>query len=90
VASRRSVVKRKSSRSAGFTLAELLIVITILGEIATFTIPKIVYAQVNSQMNSVVKEDFSTLAQAFQSLSLDKGVSATTTSNDLGAYLTIL
>ncbi|MEB3286218.1 MAG: type II secretion system protein [Vampirovibrionales bacterium] len=40
----------------GFTLAELLIALVILGVIATFTIPKILTAQANAQRESVLKE----------------------------------
>lgn len=49
----------------GFTLAELLISLAILGVIATFTIPKILTAQQNAQKNATVKEDFATVSNAF-------------------------
>lgn len=41
---------------SGFTLAELLIALTILGVIATFTIPKILTAQQASTYNAIAKE----------------------------------
>ncbi|HEY9686732.1 MAG TPA: type II secretion system protein [Coleofasciculaceae cyanobacterium] len=41
---------------AGFTLAELLIALAVLGVIATFTIPKVLNAQQNSHDNAIAKE----------------------------------
>jgi len=71
----------------GFTLAELLICVTILGEIAAFAIPKIIYSQQNSRFNAVAKEDLATLAQAYQVLSLNGRVSQNTTAKDLITYI---
>lgn len=45
----------------GFTLAELLIAVAILGEIATFTIPKILSAQQNGQRIATFRETIGTL-----------------------------
>jgi len=50
----------------GFTLAELLIALAILGVIATFTIPKIITSQANSRYNAATKEILSTVAAAYQ------------------------
>lgn len=47
----------------GFTLAELLIALTILGVIATFTIPKILQGQQNAQRKSIVKETVASFSQ---------------------------
>lgn len=43
----------------GFTLAELLIALAILGVIATFTIPKILQAQQNQKKQAILKETIS-------------------------------
>jgi prepilin-type N-terminal cleavage/methylation domain-containing protein len=46
----------------GFTLVELLISMAILGEIAAFTIPKVLSTQQNSQKKLVFRETLATLA----------------------------
>ncbi len=56
----------------GFTLAELLVSLLILGEIATFSIPKILTAQQNAQKNAVFKELIATAQQAIYT-SLQQG-----------------
>jgi prepilin-type N-terminal cleavage/methylation domain-containing protein len=45
-----------SDSSLGFTLAELLIALAILGVIATFAIPKVLLSQANQKRNAVLKE----------------------------------
>jgi prepilin-type N-terminal cleavage/methylation domain-containing protein len=50
----------------GFTLAELLICLAILGEIAAFTIPKLVTAQQRTTYNANGKEAVAALANAYQ------------------------
>ncbi len=47
----------------GFTLAELLIALAILGVIVTFTIPKILNSQTNNQKKAVFKETIAALNQ---------------------------
>jgi len=51
---------------SGFTLAELLIALLILGEISTFTIPKIIYSQQNQKYNAVAKESAAMISGAYQ------------------------
>lgn len=50
--------------ATGFTLAELLIALLILGEIATFTTPKISSSSQNAQKNAVFKEMIGALSEA--------------------------
>lgn len=52
----------------GFTLAELLIALSILGVIATFTIPKVLQSQQNGKYNTMAKEAIATISQAYQNV----------------------
>ena len=71
----------------GFTLAELLIALAILGVIATFTIPKILSAQQDGRNNAIAKEDLAAFAQAFQQYQLSGSLTANTYPKDLTPYL---
>ncbi|WP_373532123.1 type II secretion system protein [Vampirovibrio sp.] len=71
----------------GFTLAELLIALAILGVIATFTIPKILSSQQNGQFNAVAKEDIAMLSGAYQLAQLAGTVTSSTTPSDLTPYM---
>lgn len=52
-------------KQAGFTLAELLITLGILGVVATFTIPKVLSSQANSRRIAVFKETISAFSDAY-------------------------
>jgi prepilin-type N-terminal cleavage/methylation domain-containing protein len=78
------------SAGAGFTLAELLISLAILGVIATFTIPKVLQAQQNSAYNSAAKETIAMISAAYQQYQLTGQVSASTTPGDLLPYINYL
>jgi prepilin-type N-terminal cleavage/methylation domain-containing protein len=54
---------RSKHLTQGFTLAELLVSLLILGEIATFTIPKILSSQQNGMKKVILKETVATLEQ---------------------------
>ena len=71
----------------GFTLAELLIALAILGVIATFTIPKILDSGNSSEWNAKAKEIISVLADAHTRLKLDGTLSPTTLSSDYSQYI---
>lgn len=62
----------------GFTLAELLIALAILGVIATFTIPKILQAQSDSRKSAIVKETAATIASLYQEYKTNNTVTGTT------------
>ncbi len=71
----------------GFTLAELLISIAILGVIATFAIPKIMASSQNGQNVTKAKEAAAMLTGAYQRAQLDGIVTASTKPSDLTPYL---
>jgi prepilin-type N-terminal cleavage/methylation domain-containing protein len=71
----------------GFTLAELLIALAILGEIATFTIPKIIHAQQNGSFKAKAKETAAMLAGAFQQYQLSNSITSSTKPADLTPYM---
>lgn len=75
----------RSARS-GFTLAELLVCMLILGEIATFTIPKILTAQQNQKYNARAHETAAMIAAAYQQAQLAGTVTANTSIGDLTQY----
>jgi len=56
---------RQSKYRVGFTLAELLIALAILGIIATFTIPKILSAQAEQKKRAILKECYATVTSLF-------------------------
>jgi prepilin-type N-terminal cleavage/methylation domain-containing protein len=74
-------------RAKGFTLAELLIALAILGVIATFTIPKILSATSSGQNTAVAKEAASMISGAFSNYSLTYGISATTTAGAMTGFM---
>jgi prepilin-type N-terminal cleavage/methylation domain-containing protein len=74
-------------RQYGFTLAELLIALLILGEIAAFTIPKILSAQQNGRYIAAAKEAISTLASAYDLYKTQTGVNAYTAPSN---FITVL
>ncbi len=74
-------------RTLGFTLAELLISLAVLGVIATFTIPKVLQGQQNKQWNAAAKEAASTITAAYQAYQLDKGSLISIGNNQLFEYL---
>lgn len=50
-------------QKSGFSLAELLVALLILGQISVFTIPKVLQAQQNAEMKSILKETVAMLSQ---------------------------
>jgi prepilin-type N-terminal cleavage/methylation domain-containing protein len=71
----------------GFTLAELLIALAILGVIATFTIPKVLQSQQNSQKVAIAKEAASILSGALQQASFQGTLNSGTRLIDLTPYM---
>ncbi len=71
----------------GFTLAELLIALAILGIIATFAIPKILNTQKNNKFNALTKEAISTVAGAYSVMQGQGAASSTTTPSDVMRFV---
>ncbi len=71
----------------GFTLAELLSALAILGVIATFTIPKVLSSSQNGQKVAIAKEFASSISAAYQAYSLNTTPTATTNATDLMALM---
>ena len=74
-------------RLNGFTLAELLIALAILGVIATFTIPKILQAQQNQQYTAITKEVVATISGAYQAYQVNNTAGSATSINNLTPYI---
>lgn len=73
-------------RQAGFTLAELLIALAILGVIATFTIPKVLNSQQSGEWNASAKEVAGMLSGALAAERQQNGINASTGTVDLTPY----
>jgi prepilin-type N-terminal cleavage/methylation domain-containing protein len=71
----------------GFTLAELLIALAILGVIATFTIPKVLQSQQDTKAKAVAKELASAVSGAFMAYKQQRTVDQYTEIQDLTPYL---
>ncbi len=74
-------------KTLGFTLAELLSALAILGVIATFTIPKVLNATQNNQFKAVGKEIAAAVSGAYSAYQLNNSVTNLTGVSDLTPYL---
>lgn len=71
----------------GFTLAELLIALVIIGEISTFTIPKVLQSQQDVRYKVIAKEVAGSVSEAYQMLQAGGTVDANSGFRDLTPYL---
>ena len=78
---------RTRTSNSGFTLAELLISLLIIGEIATFTIPKIINASANSKNASIAKDAGGMIASSFSTYTLKNTLSTSVGGDDLTQYM---
>ena len=79
-----ATIIRRSQK--GFTLAELLIALAILGVIATFTIPKILSSSANGQNTAIAKEAAGMISAAFSTYTLNNTLTTGTTAGALTQY----
>ncbi len=82
-----SVCHRRWANEQGFTLAELLISLAILGVIATFTIPKIISGQQNGRYNTAAHEVVAMVSAAYQQAQAAGTVNGNTQMGDLTPYM---
>jgi prepilin-type N-terminal cleavage/methylation domain-containing protein len=82
---RKSLMSRKYF--SGFTLAELLISLAILGVIAAFAIPKVLQAQQDEKLKSVAKETIAMVSGAYDAYRLSNAPNANTGIQNLVSYM---
>lgn len=74
-------------RNSGFTLAELLIALAILGVIATFSIPKILLASSSGKNTAMAKEAAAMISGAYSAYTMSTGANTTVGPSLLTQYM---
>ena len=84
---KRGFIDGNKCKAKGFTLAELLIALLILGVIATFTIPKVLQSQTNNQYKSAAKEVASMVSGSYQAYRQENTPTGSTDCQDMTPYM---
>ena len=81
-------MKKRTSRQGGFTLVEIMIVVAIIGLLASIAVPNFVKARTTAQMNACIS-NLRQIDGAIQQWALDtkQGDTATVTAADILPYL---
>src|SRR2546426_5142823 len=81
-------MKNRTSRKAGFTLVEIMIVVAIIGLLAAIAIPNFVRARTQSQMNACIN-NLRQIDGAIQQWALEqkKDPAAKVAFSDISSYL---
>ncbi len=63
--------KNHMKHQFGFTLAEVLFTITVIGVVAALTIPSLIQSVSNKQYETSLKKNYSVIANAYKALESD-------------------
>jgi prepilin-type N-terminal cleavage/methylation domain-containing protein len=80
----------KFSNYKGFTLAEVLVTLAIIGVVAALTIPTLINSTSDQGLLKAVKKEYSVLAQATMRLQNGDGINTTDASTIRTSYATVI